>query len=530
MKRLKYLLLCLLSLACSLSMADTIGKDDVVVLFDNDVHGHVQGYPKIAALKDEMLRITPYVSLVSLGDFAQGGSLNSVSHGQYAIDIMNRAGYDLVTLGNHEFDYGLEQLDLLTSSLNARTLVCNYRDLRTNTLPYKPYSIRQFGNLKVGFIGALAPVTKTSDSPQSFVDADGNDIFTFGRPDFYSVVQKYVDEVRGLGADVVVLLAHLGDNDFFTETSEETIRQTHGINVVLDGHAHHVIPARYIADQKGDSVLLASSGAHFENMGRLVIHPDGKCTTDLIPVADYHRERLSVSLTIESFQETFRHLPAIATCEFDLVAFDKEHNTYDRAMQTNLGSLCSDAFRILSKSDIGWINAGGLRASIPSGKITFSELLAALPFENSICVAEFTGRQIVDALEFGVCHAPEDNGSYPQVSGLLFDLNLNVTANIVTDDAGNLIRVENGPRRVTNVRVLNSNSGLYEAIDPDKTYSVASIDFILKHRGCNAMLENGHLIKDDQMIDTQLIEIFFSEHLNGVIGSKYSTKVVDMSR
>lgn len=526
MKRLYCLLLTLL-LAAPAIQADNITDGDIVILYDNDVHGRMYGYPKMAALKDEMLRTTPNVLLVSMGDFSQGGPLCSISHGEYAVSVMNRVGYDYVTLGNHEFDYGLDQLDKLTSSLTARTLVCNYTDLRTNSNVYAPFAIRKLGGKSIGFIGVVAPLTKNSDSPQSFIDADGNDIYSFGRPDFYGVIQRTVDEVRRHGADMVILLGHLGDNPFFIETSEEAIQLTNGIDVVLDGHAHSVIEGRHLNNKDGQDVLLSSTGSHFQNIGRLVIRKDGSMSTELISVPSYKNERQDICQLIDSMQSTLNNLPTIAKTDFDLVGFDMSHGTYDRAMQTNLGSLCADAFRIMTGATIGWINAGGIRGSITAGDITFKDLLSVLPFENQVCVSEFTGQQIADALEFGIYRAPADNGSYPQVSGLKFDIDLNVTSAIMTDEIGRLHSVED-PRRISNIRYLNTTTGKYEPLEMDRYYTIASIDYMLKNYGCYGILKNGTMIQDDQMIDTQIIEEFLTKHLNGVISPEYSNKVQDM--
>lgn len=501
--------------------AETIEHNDIVVLFDNDVHGYMTGYPKIAALRKDMLRITPNVAVVSLGDFAQGGPLCSVSHGQYAVDVMNRVGYDYITLGNHEFDYGLDQLNQLTKSLQAKTLLANFTDLKANKLVYPPYAIRQFGEHKVAFIGVVTPVTKTSDSPHSFVDENGKDIYSFGHENFYEIVQKNVDEVRMLGADIVILMAHLGDIDASMETSEETIRRTTGIDAVLDGHAHNVISMRKVCNLKGDSIPLASTGAHFKNIGRLIIKHNGKCKTELIAVEDYKKEEIEINQLLASFQAAFDQLPTIAVTPYDLAGFDPQHGTYDRNCQTNLGTLCADAFRVMSHADIGWINAGGIRNSINTGKITFKELLSAFPFENHICVAEFTGQQIIDALEFGVSRFPEDNGSFPQVSGLLYEMNAKVSSNIQMNSSKVFTGVGEGPRRVFNVRILNRDTNTYESIDPKKTYSIASIDFILKNRGCNGILDNGNIIADDRMIDIQLMEDFLNMHLHGIVDDEY---------
>lgn len=522
-KTTRYIQSALLTLLCCTApgVAAPIADNDVVILFDNDVHGSMVGYPKMAALKQEMLRITPYVDLISLGDFSQGGPLCSVSHGKYAVDVMNLVGYDYVTLGNHEYDYGLEQLKMLTDSLHAETLLCNFRDLRNDSLLYKPYTVRKFGQVKVGLIGAVAPVTKTNNSPEIFVDSLGNDIFTFGRPHFYELIQHYVDETRRLGADVVILLGHLGDLEITVETSEETIRRTRGINAVLDGHAHHIINQK-MANADGDSVLLVSTGANFQNIGRLVITQDGQCTAELIAVPDYNNEVKAVSNLIQYFEGTFDNLPAIASSDFDLCGFDRAHDTYDRNCQTNLGQLTADAYRVMSKADIGWINAGGIRAGIPAGKITFKELLGAFPFENQICVAEFTGQQILDALEFGFYRAPDDNGNYPQLSGIRFDVDLTATPVVeCRAEDGEFMGIGDGPRRIKGAEVLDQQTQQWLKLDPQKTYTVASIDFILLRGGCNGILHGGRIVQDNQMKDTQLLEDYLVKVLHRTVPGRY---------
>lgn len=525
MKHLLFLIVALLVVSGSSLMAQKIYDDDIVILFDNDVHGHMEGYAKMAELRKEMLRKTPHVCLVSLGDFSQGGALTSISHGQYAVDAMNLVGYDYIALGNHEFDYGIEQLHQLTNSLTAKTLTFNFCDAKTRKPIFQPYVIRKLSTLKIGFIGCVTPVTKFSDAPDSFVDADGNDLYDFCHGSFYTLLQHYIDEVRAKGVDMVIVLSHLGDVDSSYETSEEAIHKTHGIDIFLDGHAHHVIPERYVPNDRGDLVLLSSTGAHFANMGRLIITTERKCKTDLIPVKEYRKDDPTLLAAIKQFRESLTKLPVIAQSEYDLAGFDEEHNTYDRNCQTNLGQLCADAFRIMGRADIGWINAGGIRNSIHAGNITYKELLDAFPFENQICVCEFSGQQIMDALEYGVSRAPLDNPSFPQVSGLDYTLNTNIKSNILTDASGTFVGIGEGPRRATNVRVLNRKTQQYDPIKPDGRYTISSIDFILLKGGCNGMLSNGKLITNDQMMDTQLIENYLRTYLNGIVDEAYKNYV-----
>ncbi len=509
--------------------AREISNSDIVILFDNDVHGRMEGYSKMAALRKDMLRSTPEVCVVSLGDFAQGGPLCSISHGQYAIDMMNRVGYDFVALGNHEYDFGLEQLDNFVSSLHAKTLVCNFMSLATNEAVYPGYAVRKFGNVKVGFVGVVTPVTKTSDAPHSFLDADGNDLYSFCPENLSEVVQANVDKCRELGADYVILLAHLGDKDYGVgASSEEVIHRTHGIDVVLDGHAHLCWPGSMVANAKGDSVLLCSSGYYFQNIGRVVISANGTIKSDLISLKEYTHSEGDVDQLLASFMSSFDKLPTLATSKFDLAGFDEQHDTWDRNCQTNLGTLCADAFRVMSNADIGWINAGGIRGSIPAGRISYKELLGALPFENQVCVCEFTGQQVLDALEFGVRDAPADNGGYPQVSGITFDIDLSAKVTFRNGESERFAGIAGGSRRLSNVRVLNRATQQFEPIDPAKIYTIASINYMLKNHGCNGMLDNGRLVGDDRMIDTQLLEDFISRHLNGVITDNYR-KVKRMS-
>lgn len=526
---MKYLFILIAAISMvmpSVAQTPKVTGDDIVILFDNDVHGRMHGYAQMSQLRKDMQKITKDVCLVSLGDFAQGGPLCSVSHGQYAVDVMNSIGYDFITIGNHEFDYGLDQLAHLTGSLKAKTLVCNYKDLKTGKTVFMPYAIRKFKNLKVGFIGCVTPITKLSDSPQSFIDSEGNDLYSFCHENFYDVIQKNIDEVRALGADVVILLAHLGDIDNSFETSEETIRRTTGLDIVLDGHAHNVIERRYICNAKGDSILLSSTGYLFENIGQLVISGKGKYRAELVPVTKDAKQDMAISTMIDGFQATFDNLPTIAETPYELVAFDKIHGTYDRNCQTNLGTLCADAFRVMSNADIGWINAGGIRNSISIGKITFKELLSTFPFENRICVCQFTGQQIMDALEYGISRAPEDNGSYPQVSGITFELNLNVASNVLSDPTKPFAGIGEGDRRVRNIKVLNKETQEYEPIDPNRNYSLASIDFILKNHGCSGILDGGKLISDHHMIDTQLLEDYIKLQLKGTIPNKYASIIM----
>ena len=157
----------------------------VVVLFENDVHCAVEGYAKLATLKKQLLKSTPYVTVVSCGDFVQGDVIGSISRGEHVVDIMNKVGYDVVVLGNHEFDYGVSQMFKLADLLSANVVCANFRDLRTNTIPFPPYKIIRYGNVEVAYIGFVTSTTSFSVSPKFFRDEEGRSIYDFSQSDFY---------------------------------------------------------------------------------------------------------------------------------------------------------------------------------------------------------------------------------------------------------------------------------------------------------------------------------------------------------
>jgi len=515
-------LVTLLCVVSSCTKSHKLPDQDIVIIFDNDVHGSMRGYAKMSEFKKEQTQATPYVSVVSVGDFAHGDVLCSISHGMYAIQIMNCVGYDYITLGNHEFDYGLEHLRLLTDSLHATTLLCNLEDLRNNELFFKPYEIRQYGDVKIGFMGVVAPFTKNSDSPTSFVDSLGNDIYTFHREDYFRYMQKQINKVRRDGADYVILLSHLGDAKFNPETSENTIQMTTGIDAVIDGHAHNVIPERWLLNADGDSVLLTSAGCHLDYIGRLVIDKTGRISSGLTPTADYNKEDSTIISLVDSMHASFNKYPPFGETKYDLAAFDVEHGTYDRNCYTNLTKLTCDAYYEYTGADIVWLNSGTFRHSINKGPIAFKDLLSAFPYQNTITVAKFKGQRILDALEFALIEWPDDTGSFPQTKGLRIAINPAVHVKPIFDESDNFLTIEPGARRVVKAEVLNRETGEYEPLDPHRTYSLASISYVLKNRGSSGILKDGDIIFDQNIWETQYVEDFIVKKLGGIVGDEYS--------
>lgn len=496
-------------------------KKDVVVYFDNDVHGVIDGYAQIAWLRDQTLQQTPNVLMVSMGDYAQGSIFCFDSHGEHIIDLMNTAGYDIAIPGNHEFDYGLKQLKMFSDRFKGNMVLCNFRNVRTGEDFFPQYAIREMGPHRIAFIGIVSPVTETNDSPQSYFDERGRRVYSFFTKGLSIRLQQTVDSVRSLGANMVVVMAHLGDNAYSRASSEEILRSTNGIDVMLDGHAHSVIPSRMVPNKDGQSVLLSSTGWKFENIGRLVIHPDGSCVTDLIATSSIEQTSKSVTLAIDALKKDMNTETVLGRTDYSLLAFEKSTNTYDRNMQTNLGDFCSDAFRISMKAEIGWLNAGGLRAGIPAGEITVGQLLTTFPFEDSACLALFTGQQILDALEYGVSRYPEDSGSFPQVSGLRYKIDPTIPSPVHQDELGVMLSIMPSKRRIYDVEVLDPRSGIYVPLRADRRYRVASFDYMLRYGGCGGSLSGGQIISEDEPLDIQIFEQFL-RRLGGSVTSAYA--------
>ena len=142
----------------------------IVILFENDVHGAVDGYAKLVSLREKQRERTPYVATVSCGDYVQGDVIGSLSKGESIVELMNEVGYDVVTLGNHEFDYGMSQLFKLRDSLEATMVSANFCDSRTGELIFPPYEILSFGEVDIAFMGFTTTTTPTMVAPHTFLD------------------------------------------------------------------------------------------------------------------------------------------------------------------------------------------------------------------------------------------------------------------------------------------------------------------------------------------------------------------------
>jgi 2',3'-cyclic-nucleotide 2'-phosphodiesterase (5'-nucleotidase family) len=523
MKRIYLLLLVLAAAtACSPKTTPAGGQrnSDIVILYDNDVHCSVDGYAKMAALKAEKQAETPYLTMVSAGDFVQGGSMGAASKGGYIVTIMNAVGYDYVTLGNHEFDYGIPRLKEFTNALTATVLCCNLIDLTAGKRMYKAYEIVDYGGTKVAIIGAATPYSFNSSTPSFFQNDKGEYIYSLCTDTFYDMFQNYVNDARNQGADYVVALTHLGD-DVTSDpiNSQELARQTYGIDVILDGHSHSLVPEeRKLTNKQGQTVLYSQTGAHFDNLGVLTISPKGRISLQLIPTAKYRKEDARVRFVTDSLKQEYAAMGArkIGRSEVTMPATDANGEWLVRNGETSLGDFCADAFRAVLGTDIALLGGGALRKSLSAGEVTYDDLFNVFPFGSKCSIAQLNGQEILDALEFGVAAYPDDFGGFLHVSGLTFTFDPSVESPVVYDENKAFAKFDGGPRRVSDVKVLNQKTGTYEPIDPKRTYTVGGPSYLLDDAGDGyEMLEDrGKLIGMD---DIELLEKYIVDKLHGVI-------------
>ena len=290
-KKLIIFITCILLIISMLPIsAFSVNSNDIVILYENDVHCIVEGYSKLAAMKKELQESYSHVGVVSGGDFIQGNSLGVVSKGEYIINLMNLVGYDAVTLGNHEFDYKLDRLNELVEMMNTKPVCCNFQKVGEDTACYEPYSIVSYGDVDIAYIGITTPSTISSSAPAQFKDENGNYIYTFHSTDLYDVVQESIDSAEAQGADYVIALSHIGyaEDEIYgdLEDVETLIKNTSGFDAVLDAHSHTVIESQTIEDKDGNDVLLSSAGTKLEYIGKLTISGE-KLETELIKTEEY---------------------------------------------------------------------------------------------------------------------------------------------------------------------------------------------------------------------------------------------------
>ena len=495
---------------------------DIIVLYVNDVHCGIDdnlGYQDLVTVKNAYERLGHKVLLVDNGDAIQGDIVGTLSKGEAIINIMNEAGFDVAVPGNHEFDYGMERFLELTGKAKFPYVSCNFMD-KDGKPVFDAYKIKEVSGVKIAFVGICTPKTITSSTPKYFMNDAGEYIYSFCQDEngekLYAAVQSAVDAARADGAQYVFALAHLGtEDDCAPWTSTDVILNTTGIDAVLDGHSHSVWQEERIKNKEGKEVILTSTGTKLANIGVLTLSNAGIIRTGLV---DDKGETASVKATIDEVKAQNEELvnTVVAHTDVDLTVMDpKTGERMVRSNETNLGDLCADAYRAMSGADIAFVNGGGVRVSIPAGDITYGDIIKVHPFGNQMCVIEVTGAEILDALEMSAAKVPAEYGGFLQVSGLKYTIDTKVESTVVTDDSKIFVEVA-GDRRVKDVFVGD------EPIDPEKTYTLASHDYMLKNMGDGySMFADNPVLQDCVMIDNQVLINYIVDVLGGNVGEDY---------
>ena len=527
-KRLLSCIVCICMVLCSLN-ATTFAKDSetIVILYENDVHCAVEGYSKLAAMKNELKSEYEYVGVVSSGDFVQGGTLGAVSKGEYIVELMNLVGYDAIAPGNHEFDYTISRLTELYELSETKYISCNFAKIGEEKTYFEPYTIVSYGDVDIAYIGIITPETITSARPSQFRNENGEIIYTFNESRLYEVVQESIDEATEAGADYVIALSHIGyDESGELNDVTDVIENTDGLDVVLDAHSHSVIEEKIVKDKSGDDVLLSSTGTGFENIGKLTI-ANGEFDTELVKTETYTKTDADVDAYIAEINESYAELGnrKIGESKVELITHNEEGVRLVRTAETNLGNLCSDALFFVTNADVSYVNGGGLRAPIKSGDMTFNDIYSVFPFNNRIVTAEITGQVLLDMLEMSMISYPQEDGAFPHMSGITFSVNKSIPSSIKVDENGFFTKVD-GDYRVYDVKVLDKESGNYKALELDRKYILAAADYYILNFGSGmSMFKDAKVVESEGMLDVEVLERYITDNINGVIGEEYKDVV-----
>ena len=494
-------------------------KADVTILYTNDVHTYIDNkspkptYAAIAALKKSIEDTGRDVLLVDAGDHIQGTAYGSMDDGATIIELMNEAGYDLATPGNHEFDYGMARAKAVLQEADFPYISCNWVDLRTgfNVLP----SVKFFfvGGRKIAFVGVTTPETFTKSTPAYFMnDAQTKYIYDIlGGEDgqkLYDAVQKAIDKAEFWGADTIIGLGHLGvDPSSSPWTSEEVIAHTHGFTAFIDGHSHTVMANKQVTDASGKAVTLTQTGSYFKNIGKMTVGADGTITTELIDT--YEGLDAAVAATASNWISAVDDMLGEEIAVGDTKFYINDPATGKRRIrsgETNLGDFVADGIYTYFNEieelhcDVAIMNGGGIRADVPAGDWTFKTCKQVSPFGNVACLMSVTGQQIQDALEFGARFAGaegKENGGFLQVAGATYEIHTDIPNTVQTDEKNVWIGSATGTPRVQNVKIYDKASGSYLPLDPGATYALAGMNYTLRNLGDGfAMFDGAELIKD----------------------------------
>lgn len=503
---------------------------EIVILHTNDMHCGVNdnlGLATVAQMKQDALQKTPYVALVDAGDAVQGAPIGKLSKGEAVINMLNAAGYDFAIPGNHEFDYGMERFWQLNKKLKSGYYSANFEDLRTKKLALPAYKMMQFGDTKVAFVGATTPGTLISSTPAFFQDGKGNYLYGFNEDEtgrkLYKALQKSINAARENGADYVFLVGHLGLNGSIEYWNCENVAaNTRGVDAIIDGHSHERIQGKHVKNYVGKDVLIAQTGTKLKTVGELVIGTDGKITSRLRrnDIGDDAKTQRIISREIAKYEPLLKQPVGEALLQLR----SNDPKTGERLVRNNecsLANFVTDAFKKVLGCDVVLVNGGSIPNEIKQGVITYNDLLEAFPFGNMCAVIEVSGQQILEALEMGASHYPDEFGGFCQVAGMEYTINSKIPSTVQLDEKGNFYRI-GGIYRVSDVRIGG------KPLDINKKYTVGGTTYVLKDGGDGfVMFKGSKLLKDGEKSDVDAIMEYIQKQLDGKIGEQYNNPYGD---
>lgn len=518
MKICRITLLSILSSLCIISCSENnvdYKSNDIAIIYTNDIHCEIKNgmlsFASLKSYKNELEKQYKYVSLVDSGDAIEGSVYGTMSKGEIVTKAMNLVGFDVCAIGNHEFNYGTDRLKELISMSNATYINSNiiYSGTKDNWIENLPkYKIISYGDVKIGYLGITTPNALTTAAPSLFME-DNKVVYNFNNgsfANFYNGIQSIIDEIKSQGVDYVIALAHMGDSEVSGTApydSSTLVKETVGIDVVLDGHSHTERLSKYETNKDGKRILITQTGTKLNAVGTLLISKDGNIHNCLVTgkFDEDENTKDGIDELCSIYEETLNQV--VATTNLSLPITDSSKLRLARVKETQLGDFASDAMMLaVSKSadvDLCFVNGGGLRAELPSGQVTFRQVIDINPFNNDVVISELKGQQILDMFEFFTKdYMKNENPSLMQISGAKIKIDISKSLNAEIDDDKNLINIlsSNEDRRIQSFEIYDKTSKTFKAIDPSKIYKVSSYDYILANGG-EGML---HFLADNRPV------------------------------
>ena len=499
-----------------------------VILHTNDVHGSIELYAKVAAMKGDYDAQGAQVILADAGDYSQGTVYVSVNKGKDAVTMMNAAGYDVATIGNHEFDYGYAQLKSNLDSAVFKVVCANV--LQDGSPVFDAYTKISKGGVQVAFVGLETPEAQTKANPaliQGLTFLAGDEM--------YAAVQAQVDAAKTAGADIVIVLAHLGvDSSSEPNTSYDLYKKVNGIDFIIDGHSHTVM----IKGPNGEKIQ--STGTALANVGAVIIDNATKKieSNQLIPI--WHTEKVGENeVTVYDYTKSDETVANAAKDIIDPIDADYDQKFAESAVdlngakapgnrteETNLGDLITDAMMWAIKTKapgvdmnnaVAITNGGGIRAAIAKGDITKKDVNTVLPFGNTLAVVYVKGSELLEALEVSTYCTPKSLGGFPQFAGM--EVELNTACEYDANDTTYPGSTYFGPKSINRITIKTVNG---KAFDKDATYAVITNDFLAAGGDTYYAFAAAQTQFDTGLPLDEILMEYITVELNGVVTDKYA--------